>query len=88
MFAISLINEIFVAKKAFEAYLIISAVRISVLTIGQRSGAYNSSIAAIAFGFFEPRTTRSGRIKSPIADPSRRNSGFETTLKSNVLPFA
>ena len=24
-----------------------------------------------------PMTTRSGRIKSPIAEPSRRNSGFE-----------
>ena len=25
-----------------------------------------------------PTTTRSGRMKSPIAEPSRKNSGFET----------
>jgi hypothetical protein len=29
-----------------------------------------------------PMTTRSGRMKSPIAEPSRRNSGFEATSKS------
>ena len=27
-------------------------------------------------------TTRSGRMKSPIAEPSRRNSGFDTMSKS------
>ncbi len=29
-----------------------------------------------------PITTRSGYMKSSIADPSRRNSGFETTANS------
>jgi hypothetical protein len=29
-----------------------------------------------------PMTTRSGRMKSLIADPSRRNSGFEATSNS------
>ena len=29
-----------------------------------------------------PMTTRSGRMKSSIAAPSRRNSGFEQTSKS------
>ena len=29
-----------------------------------------------------PTTTRSGRMKSLIAEPSRRNSGFETTSKA------
>jgi hypothetical protein len=29
-----------------------------------------------------PTTTLSGRLKSSMAAPSRRNSGFETTAKS------
>ena len=29
-----------------------------------------------------PMTMRSGRLKSPMAAPSRRNSGLETTAKS------
>jgi hypothetical protein len=29
-----------------------------------------------------PITIRSGRLKSAIAAPSRRNSGFETTAKA------
>ncbi len=39
MFAISLMNEIFVARNAFDAYLIISDVRTSVTTTGASSGA-------------------------------------------------
>ena len=31
-----------------------------------------------------PMTTRSGRMKSPMAEPSRRNSGLEATSKSAV----
>jgi hypothetical protein len=31
-----------------------------------------------------PTTTRSGRLKSPMAAPSRRNSGLETT--ANFAP--
>jgi len=38
MLAISLMKLILVARKALEAYLIISAVRRSVTTIGARSG--------------------------------------------------
>ena len=38
-FAISLMKEIFVARKAFEASLIISALATSVRTIGAPSGA-------------------------------------------------
>ena len=39
MFAISLMNEIFVARNAFAAYLIISDVRTSVTTSGASNGA-------------------------------------------------
>ena len=35
-----------------------------------------------------PITTRSGRMKSEIAAPSRRNSGFDATLKRSVVPAA
>ena len=41
-FAISLMNEIFVARKAFEASLTISALATSVRTSGAPSGAYSS----------------------------------------------
>jgi len=86
IFAISLIKEILVAKKAFEAYLIISAVRISVTNIGTRSGAYNSATRSQASVSLEPKTIRSGCIKSATADPSRRNSGLDTTWNFGIWP--
>src|SRR6059036_4301134 len=90
MFAIAFMNEIFVARKALEAYLIISADGTSVMIIGRSSGAYNSSrvIATCCVG--APMTMRSGRSVSSIAEPSRRNSGFDTTSKgtgSEPVPF-
>ncbi len=42
-FAISLMKEIFVARKAFEASLIISALATSVRTIGPPSGSYSAA---------------------------------------------
>jgi hypothetical protein len=41
MLAISLMNEILVARNAFEAYLIISAVRKSVITMRERNARCN-----------------------------------------------
>ena len=35
-----------------------------------------------------PMMMRSGRMKSSSAAPSFRNSGFETTAKSSVIPRA
>jgi hypothetical protein len=79
-FAISLMKEILVARKAFEASLIISALGTSVRTIGPPSGAYSASTRSAKP--FEPSsaptTTRSGCMKSATADPSFRNSGLET----------
>ena len=43
MLAMALMNEILVARKALEAYLIISADGTSVMIIGRSSGAYSSS---------------------------------------------
>ena len=39
-------------------------------------------------GLSVPTITRSGFMKSAIAAPSFRNSGFETTSKSNCTPRA
>ena len=41
---------------------------------------------AAARSLVVPITTRSGRMKSLTAEPSRRNSGFDTT--SNTAPAA
>ena len=40
-------------------------------------------MTAIARASSVPTTTRSGRLKSSIAEPSRRNSGLETTATSS-----
>ncbi len=76
---------IFIARKALEAYLISSLVRRSVIISGvsiRFSGRYISVITARARSSSRPTTTRSGRLKSSIAAPSRRNSGLETTATS------
>ena len=39
----------------------------------------------MAFGESEPTTTRSGFMKSSMAAPSFRNSGFETTSKGSSV---
>src|SRR5207302_3121135 len=79
--AISLMNEILVAKNAFDAYLIISAVRRSVIITRQRSVRYSCATVSAAWRSVDPSTTRSGCMKSISALPSRRNSGLETTAK-------
>src|SRR3972149_10384935 len=79
MLAISLMKEILVARKAFEAYLIISAVRRSVITIRERKARWSWATLSAASGSSDPTTVRAGFMKSTIADPSRRNSGQETT---------
>ena len=59
-FAISLMNEIFVARKALEANFTISAEEMSVRTSGASSGAYRSTTASPAQSPSSPTTTRSG----------------------------
>ena len=76
---------ILVARKAFDAYLMSSALSRPVARIGvsiRFSGRYSSRSRASARGLSTPMTTRSGRMKSLIAAPSRRNSGLEATSKS------
>ena len=76
--AISLMNEIFVARNALAASLIISALAMSVRTSGASSGAYSSTTASPAQSPSSPTTTRLGSRKSATAEPSLRNSGHET----------
>ena len=83
-------KEIFDAKKLFDAYLIISEDSIVVDTIGvsiKYKGLYNSLIISSDFLFSLPITTRSGLIKSLIAEPSLKNSGLETTSTNLFLIF-
>ena len=57
------------------------------LGLGDQAGGFrvqfdflgSDAPGALAFDVHDPITTRSGRMKSPIAEPSRRNSGFEAT---------
>ena len=78
--AISLMNEIFVARKAFEASLTISAEATSVRTISPPSAGRASATSSAAHSEpgSAPITTRSGCMKSATAVPSLRNSGQET----------
>jgi hypothetical protein len=81
MFATALMKEILVERKALEAYLIISAEWTSVMIIGRSRGAYSSRSVMATCWVGAPMTIRSGRSVSSMADPSRRNSGFDTTSK-------
>ena len=49
------------------------------------NGRYTARIVSEARWLSTPITTRSGWRKSPTAEPSRRNSGLDTTL--NSVPF-
>src|SRR3989304_8644054 len=81
MLAISLMKEILVARKALDAYLIISAGRRSVMRIGARSGRCSWATFSAARVSVDPSTLRAGFMKSAMAEPSRRNSGLDTTEK-------
>ena len=71
-----------VAKNALDAYLIVSDVVASVTMSGAPVEANSSPTAAAACVSSAPTTIRSGCRLSITAVPSRRNSGFETTLMS------
>ena len=82
--AISFMKEMRVASIAFAAYFVSSAERRSMKRMGcsaRTNGAYSSAMTARARSEATPTTTRSGRMKSSMAAPSFRNSGFETTSK-------
>src|SRR5260370_15329847 len=74
-------KDILAARNALEAYFIISAVYRSVMTIGARNGRERVATLLAASWSVEPSTIRSGYWKSRTAEPSRKNSGLETTAK-------
>ena len=83
--AISFIKLIRVANMEFAAYLVISAEGISIKItrkLFSNIGLYKRVIRFFARSDSIPTTTRSGFIKSLIALPSFRNSGFEATSNS------
>jgi hypothetical protein len=75
----SLAKEIFTAWKALQAYLIISAVRRETSRASTPSPSYRAAVARTAGALEPPTTTSEGSRKSRTADPSRRNSGLDTT---------
>ena len=84
-FEISLMNEILVARKQFDEYLMSSAVSSVVMTIGvsiRNSGSCSFLSSSCDFLVSAPMTTRSGRMNVSMAEPSRRNSGFDATSNS------
>src|ERR1051325_2163490 len=74
--ASSLLNEIIVARSAFEAYLISSAFLNVVVTTGQENGPYSSAPRLEDRSSQPPMMMRSGSRKLATAEPSWRNSGF------------
>ena len=79
----ALTKLILVARKAFEAYLMVSAVVGSVMTIAAPEDPNSSATAVAARASVEPTTIRSGWRLSLTAVPSRRNSGLDTTAMSD-----
>ena len=80
-----------VASMALAAYLVNSALRTSISISRSRlrmKGAYRVRIRSVARSLSLPTITRSGRMKSCTAEPSFRNSGFDTTAKSGGRPRA
>jgi hypothetical protein len=73
---------IFVARKALLAYLMVSAEAGSVTWSGAARPRYRPATRMAAPWSSEPITTRSGCRKSCTAEPSRRNSGLDTTNTS------
>ncbi len=71
-----------VARKALEAYLMVSAVAASVISSGAWVPANRSPTLAAAAWSSAPTTMRSGCRLSGTAVPSRRNSGLDTTVTS------
>src|SRR6266508_427930 len=80
--ATALTNDSLVARKALAAYLIVSADAGSVTINGAGTPRYSDATLMAAAWSSLPTTMRSGCKKSCTAEPSRRNSGFDTTATS------
>src|SRR5438094_9615188 len=83
--AMALTNDTFVARKALEAYLMVSADAGSVTITGAWIPSKRAATRPAVAWSSHPMTIRSGCRKSCTAEPSRRNSGLEATLTSSLL---
>ena len=81
--AMALTKLTLVARKALDAYLIVSADAGSVTITGALSAENRAATRPAAAWSSAPITMRSGLRKSCTAEPSRRNSGFDTTRTSS-----
>jgi hypothetical protein len=80
---------ILVASMALAAYLVSSADFTSMTIMRSRlrvKGSYKARSSSAARSLSVPTTTRSGFMKSAMAAPSFRNSGFEAMSKSTEAP--
>src|SRR5215218_7954844 len=80
--AMAFTKLILAARKALDAYLMVSADAGSVTIRGAARPRYSAATRMAAAWSSHPMTTRSGWRKSWTAVPSRRNSGFDTTATS------
>src|SRR6266568_4177283 len=81
--AMAFTNETLVARKALDAYLIVSADAGSVTITGAWMPSNSAATRPAVAWSSQPITMRSGWRKSCTADPSRRNSGFDATVTSS-----
>src|SRR5204862_3046694 len=79
----ALANETLVAKKAFDAYLMVSALAGSVTSNGAWIPSKSAATRPAVVSSSQPMTMRSGWRKSCTAEPSRKNSGLDTTVTSS-----
>ena len=87
----SFMKLILVASMALAAYLVSSAERTSITIMRSRlrvKGSYKERISSAARELVVPTTTRSGFMKSEMAAPSFKNSGFDTISNSREPPRA
>ena len=83
--ATSFMKESRIANRQFETYLIISADDLSVITRSPGIDSKSSKKSPTNAESDVPTTIRSGNIKSCSAEPSLKNSGFESTVTSSRL---
>src|SRR4030095_7773138 len=81
--AMAFTKLILLARKALEAYLIVSADAGSVTMIGAVTPMYSEATRTAADWSSLPMTMRSGVRESWTADALRRNSGLDTTTTSS-----
>src|SRR5438067_11237364 len=81
--AMALTQYTLVARKALDAYLMVSADAGSVTLTGAWMPSNRAATRPAVAWSSQPMTMRSGCRKSCTAEPSRRNSGLDATITSS-----